>query len=125
MVVVQTENGHSSCRYNNTNPLLLVSGQNQYLTDEAGVQYLDTRNNVCHVGHANPVVAEAVCRQVRVLNTNTRYLHPNHVLLAKRLLATFPGALATGKVFFVNSGSEANDLALRLARAHTGVRVSE
>ena len=94
----------------------------QYLVDETGAEYLDTRNNVCHVGHCHPAVVKAVCEQVAKVNSNTRYLHPTHVELARRLLATMPDELASGAVFFVNSGSEANDLALRLARSHTGAR---
>lgn len=109
-----------SVSYANTDPLLAMRGRDHWLFDEHGVAYLDTRNNVCHVGHANAVVADAVSAQVRELNTNTRYLHPTVALLAKALLATLPAPLCDGIVFFVNSGSEANDLALRLARAHTG-----
>ena len=86
--------------------------------DEAGNQYLDTRNNVGHVGHSNARVARAVSEQVYSLNTNTRYLHQNVSLLAEKLAATLPAPLEV--CFFVNSGSEANDLAIRLARAHTG-----
>ena len=78
------------------------------------------RNNVGHVGHSHPRVVEAVAAQAAAINTNTRYLHPNVVALAERLLERCPAPLA--RVFFVNSGSEANDLALRLARASTGKR---
>ena len=88
------------------------------LWDEDGVRYLDTRNNVAHVGHQNPEVVLAVQKQVATLNTNTRYLHPTIVMLAEKLLQLFPNDKFQ-KVYFVNSGSEANDLALRLARAHT------
>ena len=62
-------------------------------------------------------------QQIQLVNTNTRYLHPLHIKLAEELLATMPSPLSEGNVFFVNSGSEANDLALRLARAHTGNKV--
>ena len=103
--------------YANTDPLLIVSGNGARLVDESGRSFLDTRNNVAHVGHAHPAVAAAVSAQVTALNTNTRYLHPNVCELARRLLDTMPGELREGVVFFVNSGSEANDLALRLARA--------
>ena len=106
-----------SVSYGNTDPLLLVAGSGSRLEDEAGRCFLDSRNNVAHVGHANARVAAAVGAQAAALNTNTRYLHPNHAALAKRLLATTPAPLRDGVVFFVNSGSEANDLALRLARA--------
>ena len=107
-----------SVSYENTSPLLIVRGEGQRLFDEQGVAYLDTRNNVGHVGHCNPKVAAAVAAQVGQLNTNTRYLHPNITKLAERLTATMPKPLSVA--FFVNSGSEANDLAMRLARAHTG-----
>ena len=103
--------------YANTDPLLIVEGSGARLVDEAGRSFLDTRNNVCHVGHAHPRVAAAVSAQVSQLNTNTRYLHPNVCALARRLLDTMPAPLRDGVVFFVNSGSEANDLALRLARS--------
>lgn len=106
-----------SISYANTDPLLIVRGHGARLVDESGRVFLDTRNNVAHVGHANPAVADAVAQQVAALNTNTRYLHPNVCELSKRLLATMPAGLSDGVVFFVNSGSEANDLALRLARA--------
>lgn len=77
-------------------------------------------NNVCHVGHCHPKVVAAASTQLATLNTNSRYLHPTMVAYAKDLLDTFPRGLRDGCVFFVNSGSEANDLALRIARAHTG-----
>ena len=107
-----------SVSYANTNPLLVLSGRGTRLFDERGVAYLDTRNNVGHVGHTHPRVAAAVARQVGTINTNTRYLHPNIVRLGARLLATMPPPLCDGRIFLVNSGSEANDLALRLAHAH-------
>lgn len=106
-----------SVSYSNTDPLLIIRGEGSKLYDEKGIEYLDTRNNVGHVGHSHPKVVEAIARQACAINTNTRYLHPNHVRLAKKLLSKCPAPLQ--KVFFVNSGSEANDLALRLARAHT------
>ena len=95
-----------------------MRGERQHLFDQAGTRYLDTRNNVGHVGHSHPKVAAAVAAQVGALNTNTRYLHPNVSQLAAKLTATMPAPLSV--CFFVNSGSEANDLAMRLARAHTG-----
>ena len=75
---------------------------------------------MCHVGHAHPRVTAALAEQAAVLNTNTRYLHPTLVTYARRLAATLPDPLSV--VFLTNSGSEANDLALRIARAHTGRR---
>jgi ethanolamine-phosphate phospho-lyase len=86
--------------------------------DEMGVSYLDTRNNVAHCGHSHPAVIKAVQEQVAVLNTNTRYLHPVITELAERLTKLLPDPLEV--VFFCNSGSEANDMALRLARAYSG-----
>ncbi len=100
------------------NPLHIVRGQGQFLYDEQGVAHLDCVNNVCHVGHSHPRVVAALAGQAAALNTNTRYLHENIVRLAERLTATMPAPLSV--CFFVNSGSEANDLALRLARAYTG-----
>jgi 4-aminobutyrate aminotransferase-like enzyme/Ser/Thr protein kinase RdoA (MazF antagonist) len=101
-------------------PLQIVRGWMQYLYDETGRAYIDLYNNVPHVGHCHPRVVEAVQRQVALLNTNTRYLHRNMVTYAERLAATMPASLAV--CYFLNSASEANELALRLARAHTGRR---
>jgi 4-aminobutyrate aminotransferase-like enzyme len=109
-----------SLSYENSGPLMILRGQGSRLMDQNGGSYLDTRNNVAHVGHCHPKVVAAVQDQVAHLNTNTRYLHPNICLLAERLLRLFPSPLEV--VFFVNSGSEANDLALRLARAKTGCK---
>ncbi|GKW47798.1 aminotransferase class III-fold pyridoxal phosphate-dependent enzyme [Halomonas sp. NCCP-2165] len=99
-------------------PLKIVRGEMAYLISEDGRRYLDLVNNVCHVGHANPRVVEAGARQMAELNTNTRYLHDTIVAYSERLLATLPEHLEV--VFLVNSGSEANDLAMRLARTYTG-----
>ena len=101
-------------------PLRIVRGAGAHLYDEHGTAYLDLVNNVCHVGHAHPRVVRAAAEQMARLNTNTRYLHELIVTYARRLAATLPDPLSV--VFLVNSGSEANDLALRLARAHTGAR---
>lgn len=99
-------------------PLHIVRGEGAYLYDADGRAFLDLVNNVAHVGHCHPRVVEAGARQMAVLNTNTRYLHGSVVDYARRLAATLPDPLHV--CFFVNSGSEANDLALRLAYAHTG-----
>lgn len=98
-------------------PLHIVRGWRQYLYDAEGREYLDCVNNVAHVGHSHPRVVEAARRQMAVLNTNTRYLHENLVEYIERLAATLPEPLRV--VYLVCSGSEANELALRLARAHT------
>ena len=101
-------------------PLTIVRGWKQFLYDEDGLRFLDLVNNVAHVGHSHPRVVRAICEQAAVLNTNTRYLHENLVAFAERLTATLPASLEV--CYFVNSGSEANELALRLARAATGRR---
>lgn len=98
-------------------PLHIVRGKGQYLYDASDITYLDCVNNVCHVGHCRPEVVEAAHQQMLQLNTNTRYLHENIVRYAQRLTETMPESLDV--CFLVNSGSEANDLALRLARAYT------
>jgi len=99
-------------------PLHLVRGQGVWVYDASGRRYLDAYNNVPHVGHAHPQVVEAIVEQARLLNTNTRYLHEAVLELAERLTATLPDPLDV--CMFVCSGSEANDLAWRLARAYTG-----
>jgi 4-aminobutyrate aminotransferase-like enzyme/Ser/Thr protein kinase RdoA (MazF antagonist) len=101
-------------------PLEIVRGWQQYLYDVDGQRYLDAVNNVPHVGHSHPRVVRAGQQQMAVLNTNTRYLHELIVRYAERLWATLPSSLSV--CYFVNSGSEANELALRLARAYTGKR---
>jgi 4-aminobutyrate aminotransferase-like enzyme/Ser/Thr protein kinase RdoA (MazF antagonist) len=99
-------------------PLTIVRGAGQYLFDERGRRYLDCVNNVCHVGHANRAVADAATNQMLLLYTNIRYLHGEIIRYAERILATLPDRL--DRVFLVNSGSEANDLAIRLVRVATG-----
>ena len=101
-------------------PLKAARGWMQYLYDESGRQYLDAYNNVPHVGHSHPGVTRAASEQMQVLNTNTRYVHDLLARYAAALAATLPEPLRV--CYFVNSGSEANELALRLARAHTGRR---
>jgi 4-aminobutyrate aminotransferase-like enzyme/Ser/Thr protein kinase RdoA (MazF antagonist) len=98
-------------------PLHLVRGDGTWLEDAEGRRYLDAYNNVPVVGHSHPRVVEAIARQAATLNTNTRYLHAHVVELAERLTASMPDGLDT--VMFVNSGSEANDLAWRLATTFT------
>ena len=99
-------------------PLKIVRGEMQYLYDETGRQYLDCVNNVCHVGHCHPRVAQAAADQMAVLNTNTRYLHDHIVNYARRLADLLPEPLNV--CYFVCTGSEANELALRMARTYTG-----
>jgi 4-aminobutyrate aminotransferase-like enzyme/Ser/Thr protein kinase RdoA (MazF antagonist) len=98
-------------------PLHIVAGSRQYLYDAGCRRFLDCVNNVAHVGHSHPRVVRAATDQMAVLNTNTRYLHGLLAAYIERLVATLPAPLSV--VFLTNSGSEANELALRLARAHT------
>ena len=99
-------------------PIAMVRGYKQYLYDQEGRRYLDTCNNVPHVGHQHPRVIGAAERQMALLNTNTRYLYPQLTDYAAALIEKFPDPLAV--CFLVNSGSEANELALRMARTYTG-----
>ncbi len=99
-------------------PIKMVRGAGQYLMDQFGKKYLDTVNNVAHVGHENYAVVKAGQEQMALLNTNSRYLHENINQLAKELIETLPKELNV--LHFVNSGSEANELAIRMAKAVTG-----
>ncbi len=99
-------------------PIEVARAQGVWITDTAGRSFLDAYNNVPCVGHAHPRVTTAIARQSRQINTHTRYLHPAAIELAERLAATCPPGLDT--VLLVNSGSEANDLAWRIATAVTG-----
>ncbi len=99
-------------------PVHIVRGDGVWLYDADGQRYLDVYNNVPSVGHCHPRVVDALCRQARILNTHTRYLHENVLNYAEKLLATFPEELV--HVMFTCTGSEANDLAYRIARRRTG-----
>lgn len=100
--------------------LTIVRGWKQYLYDERGHRFVDAYNNVAHVGHSHPRVVRAVGAQLALLNTNTRYLQEQLTQYAEALTATLPPSLSV--CYFTASGSEANELALRLARARTGQR---
>lgn len=129
-----------SCKlFFKADPLKMISAKGQYMFNEKGEKYLDCINNVTHgkyesffaleniiynynvyiiiVGHSHPKIAEVAYNQLKTLNTNSRFLHDNLVMYAERLANLLPPPLNV--CFFVNSGSEANDLALRLARTHT------
>ena len=99
-------------------PLHITHGSMQYLYAADGTRYLDLVNNVSHVGHSNPRVTQASARQMGLLNTNTRYVYDGLTEYLSRIADTLPEPLSVG--FLVNSGSEANELAVRIARAHTG-----
>lgn len=99
-------------------PVHLVRGEGVWLFDAEGNKYLDMYNNVPHVGHCHPHVVDAISQQVRTLNTHTRYLHENVVQYAERLTGKFTADLDTA--MFSCTGSEANELALRIAKRCTG-----
>jgi 4-aminobutyrate aminotransferase-like enzyme len=99
-------------------PLHIVRGEGVWLYDAAGKKFLDAYNNVASVGHCHPHVVDAIARQSATLATHTRYLHEGILDYAERLLATFPDEV--GHLMLTCTGSEANDLALRIARAATG-----
>ncbi len=101
-------------------PVHLVRGSGSHLFDADGARYLDAYNNVVSVGHCHPHVVAAITRQAETLNTHTRYLHEGIVEYSQRLLATFPAEL--DQVMYCCTGSEANDLALRVAQRYTGAR---
>jgi len=108
----------SSLSVSYDDPLHIVRGEGQYLFDAKGNRYLDCVNNIQHVGHCHPKIVEAAEQQYKKLNTNTRYLDETIVKYAKNITSTLPDGLDV--CFFTNSGSEANDLALRLVRQFTG-----
>jgi 4-aminobutyrate aminotransferase-like enzyme len=99
-------------------PIKMVRGEGVFLLDQLGRKYLDTVNNVAHVGHEHPTVVKAAQQQVAILNTNSRYLHKNINLITQEILDTLPPELSV--IHFVNSGSEANELAIRMAKTVTG-----
>ena len=107
----------SSLSLSYTKPLHIVRGSGQFLYDKNGIEYLDGVNNIQHVGHAHPKISTAAYKQLQILNTNTRYLDQHVLDYAERLLKKLPSKLNV--CFFTNSGSESNDLALRLARTYT------
>ncbi|MFK7835900.1 MAG: aminotransferase class III-fold pyridoxal phosphate-dependent enzyme [Sulfitobacter sp.] len=110
--------GNLSLTYDD--PVMLVRGWKHHLFDEWGRPYLDAYNNVPHVGHAHPRIQAVAADQLKRINSNTRYLHPAQTAFAEKILSKMPEHLQV--CYFVNSGSEANELAMRLARAHTGAK---
>jgi ethanolamine-phosphate phospho-lyase len=99
-------------------PIYMSSALFQYMYDAKGNTYLDANNNIPHVGHSHPAIVEAAVKQMRLLNTNTRYLYDSYAQYTENLLSLFPKIL--DKAMLVNSGSEASDLATRIARTVTG-----
>jgi len=101
-------------------PVHFVKGESVWLWDADGRKYLDCYNNVPHVGHCNPRVVEAICRQASTLNTHTRYLHESILAYVEKLTGTMDASLDTA--ILTCTGSEANDIALRMAECMTGKR---
>jgi 4-aminobutyrate aminotransferase-like enzyme/Ser/Thr protein kinase RdoA (MazF antagonist) len=99
-------------------PIKVIQSALQYLYDDQGKTYIDCVNNPSHVGHAHPVLVKQMQNQIATLNTNTRYLSDIMIAYAKKLTQTLPSELQV--CYFVNSGSEANDLAIRMSRCYTG-----
>lgn len=99
-------------------PVMFLRGWKHHVFDEWARPYLDAYNNVPHVGHAHPRIQALVADQLKRINSNTRYLHPAQNAFAEKICSKLPDSLSV--CFFVNSGTEANELALRLARAHAG-----
>lgn len=110
--------GKSCQLFYKTDPLKIVRGSGQYMFDEEGSRYLDCINNVATVGHCHPKVVKAGSDQMAIISTNNRFLHDELIKCAQNLVDRMPDD-SLSVCYFVNSGSEANDLALRLARAHT------
>jgi len=113
---VATLGAHSPLFYRE--PIELVSAEGVWMTDVTGKRFLDTYNNVPHVGHCHPRVIEAMRAQAATINIHTRYLNDRVIDYAEALLANFEPSL--DRVFFTNSGSESNELAFRVATQHTG-----
>lgn len=117
-VLLRRQNHLSAGQYHFYNkPLMLVEACMQYCFDDTGKQYIDCYSNVCHVGHCHPHFVSSTQAALENILSNTRYLHPTIATYAERLKSKFPSSLNV--CYFVNSGSEANDLAMRLARIHT------
>ena len=114
------ENFSGNLRLSYDDPILFFRGWKTHLFDEWGRSYLDAYNNVPHVGHSHPRIRKVASEQLKKLNSNTRYLHPNQSDLAESILSKLPENFKV--CFFVNSGSEANELAIRLAREYTKAR---
>ena len=94
-----------------------MRGYKNYLFDETGNCFLDFYNNVPHVGHSHPRIAKLVYNQLKLVNSNTRYLHPIQKVISENILSRFSKKFSA--LYLVNSGSEANELALRLAKTYT------
>lgn len=117
LIRYRKEHFYSSLKTSYHVPIMFLKAKGCYLYDENDEEYLDVYNNVPHVGHSHPKIIEAITKQISLINTNTRYIHPNLINYADKLLKKFPKELSV--CFFVNSGSEASDLAIRLCNEYT------
>lgn len=117
LIMKRKKNFCSNLSLSYENPIYLKKSAFQYMYDEKGNTYLDAYNNIPHVGHCHPKTVLSAQNQISRLNTNTRYLYDAIYNYSEKLLARFPKSL--NKVFFVNSGSEATDLAIRIAKHYT------
>ncbi|MCH7658657.1 MAG: aminotransferase class III-fold pyridoxal phosphate-dependent enzyme [Bacteroidetes bacterium] len=114
---IRKKNTGKSLGLSYSTPIYMTGAAFQYMYDHKGNTYLDARNNIPHVGHCHPKISQAISRQTRLLNTNTRYLYDSLAKYIENLLPWFPPKL--NKIFFVNSGSAASDLAVRMAQTYT------
>jgi 4-aminobutyrate aminotransferase-like enzyme len=114
---IRKRNTGKSLGLSYSTPIYMTGAAFQYMYDHKGNTYLDARNNIPHVGHCHPKISQAISRQTRLLNTNTRYLYDSLTKYIENILAWFPPKL--NKIFFVNSGSAASDLAVRMAQTYT------
>ncbi len=117
---IRAQHFGSNLKLSYSDPVMLLRGWRHHLFDEWGRPYLDAYNNVPHVGHAHPRIQAVVADQLKRMNSNTRYLHPVQAAFAEKITSKLPPTLSV--CWFVNSGSEANELALRMARAASGGR---
>ena len=118
LIIRRTESLGKNLSISYKKPLIIPRAYRQYLFDHTGRRYLDTVNNVAHCGHQHPAIVSAAEKQMRLLNTNTRYLYPQLMDFAEKLKSYLHPSLTT--VYFVNSGSEANELAVRIAKTYSG-----
>jgi len=118
MIAVRRNVSGKSLGLSYAEPIHMTSALFQYMFDEKGNTYLDCYNNIPHIGHCHPSISKVLANQTRKLNTNTRYLTDSFNICSEKLLNYFPEHLS--KIFYLNSGSEANDLAIRMARIITG-----
>ena len=117
ILAIRKKNTGKSLGLSYSTPIYMTGAAFQYMYDFKGNTYLDARNNIPHVGHCHPKISQAISRQTRLLNTNTRYLYDSLAKYTEHILPYFPPKL--NKIFFVNSGSAASDLAVRIARTYT------